>query len=335
MNLIRNWSATLPDHVIGVSWSHDGKLVAAAAVSGPIVVFDSNTGAKKFELAGHGFGTTAIAFQPNSHVLASAGQDGKLRLWDMSSGKETAKLEGGAAWVEKLAWSSNGEYLASGAGKKLRLWKPGGEMVREYPSQASTISDIVWRNNSLDLTTACYGQVNVWSPESETPKRVLEHKGSILVVAWSPDGKHVAAGCQDATVHLWIYKSGEDLEMSGYPVKVRELAWDHTSRYLATGGGPIVMIWDFSGKGPAGSEPIQLIAHAEDKSIALLTYQSAGPYLLSGGTDGTLALWHPGKVKRPLAKSNLDGVVTAANWSPSDLRIVAASEQGTVTVFST
>ncbi|HMP41901.1 MAG TPA: WD40 repeat domain-containing protein, partial [Roseiflexaceae bacterium] len=68
-------------------------------------------------------------------------------------------------------------------------------------------------------------------------KRKFEWKGSVLVLAVSLDGKYIAAGAQNASVHFWICRDGTDLEMSGYPRKVRELAWDSSSSYLATGGG--------------------------------------------------------------------------------------------------
>ena len=38
------WQASVPDHAIGLSWSPDGKCLAAAAVSGPIVIFDAGSG---------------------------------------------------------------------------------------------------------------------------------------------------------------------------------------------------------------------------------------------------------------------------------------------------
>ena len=48
--------------------------------------------------------------------------------------------------------------------------------------------------------------------------------------------------------------------MSGYSTKVRELSWHANSRFLATGGGPAVVVWDFSGKGPAGSKPVSALS---------------------------------------------------------------------------
>ena len=35
--LSRRWKAAVEDHVIGVAWSPSGKVLAAAAVSGPIM----------------------------------------------------------------------------------------------------------------------------------------------------------------------------------------------------------------------------------------------------------------------------------------------------------
>ena len=40
--------------------------------------------------------------------------------------------------------------------------------------------------------------------------------------------------------------------MYGFPTKVLELSWNSTGRWLATGGSSSVILWDCSGKGPAG-----------------------------------------------------------------------------------
>jgi len=56
-------------------------------------------------------------------------------------------------------------------------------------------------------------------------------------LVWSPDGKWLVSGNQDPSVHLWIPEQDIELQMSGYETKVKHLAFDHTSRWLATGGG--------------------------------------------------------------------------------------------------
>src|SRR5262249_29797824 len=106
--LRRAWAAAVPDHCIALAWSPDSKFLAAAAVSGPIVVFDATTGKPRFELPGHGFGTAALDWQPGGSLLASAGQDGTAKLWGTATGSLASTLAGGAGWVERVAWSPDG-----------------------------------------------------------------------------------------------------------------------------------------------------------------------------------------------------------------------------------
>src|SRR5262249_58544768 len=127
------WQASVPDHTIGVAWSPDASHLAAAAVSGPIVIFDANSGKPVHQLKGHGFGTAALAWQPTGNLLASVGQDSKVRVWDTNTGQEVKALDAGSTWAEKVSWHPSGQYLATAAGKKAKVWTSSGELVRELP----------------------------------------------------------------------------------------------------------------------------------------------------------------------------------------------------------
>jgi WD40 repeat protein len=324
------WRASIGDHIIGLSWSADGKLLAAAAVGGAVHVFDSASGKVLHELPGHGFGTTAVAFQPTGSLLASAGQDGHARLW--KDGVEFAALPGGSAWVEVLAWNADGSILATGAGKKVRLWDTTGKQLAELPPQPSTVYDLAWRPGTNHLTVAAFGGVTLWG--SATQLRAFQWKGSPLVARWSPDGKMLAHGNQDATVHFWYADTGKDLQMYGYANKVKELAWDFTSRYLATGGGSLVCVWDCGGKGPEGSKPLMLEGHAADSPLAAVAYQHKGYLLASAGRDGKVLLWQPGNRKGPLVGSDqFEAEATALAWAADDRSLAAGSGRGDVVVY--
>jgi WD40 repeat protein len=332
VSLQSRWQAHVGDHVIALAWSPDGETLAAATVGGPITLCDGQSGRIRYVLPGHGFGTSALSWCPQGTLLASAGQDGQVRVWNAHNGTLYRTLDGGAAWVERVAWSPSGTLLASAAGRKVRLWNTACQLVREYGNHPSTVADIQWKPGTLDLASAAYGELTLWNPDKAEPFRVCKWKGSMLVLAWSPDGKYIATGDQDSTVHFWIVKTGEDLMMSGYPVKVRELAWDCTSRYLATGGGSVPCVWDMSGKGPAGTKPLQLEGH-EDK-VTALAFQHSGPLLASAGADGLLFLWQPGKHTRPLGRAEFRSAITQVAWSADDQRLAVGTEGGGIGLLS-
>ncbi len=332
------WQGSVPDHAINLSWSPDGSRLAVAAVSGPITVFDANTGVVVHQLKGHGFGTSAIAWQPTGMLLASVGQDNKVRIWDTTTGQEARSLDAGASWAEKVVWHPSGQWLATAAGKKAKVWTAAGELVRELPPQAGTVMDIKWRPGTNHLSVLAYGAATTYDPLTcADPVKVLAWKGSPLVMAWSPDGKILAHGNQDATVHFWYYDTSRDLQMWGYRTKVRELTWDSSSRYLATGGGPVVCIWDCQAgpNGPEGSKPRMLEGHGPETNISALAYQSSGSLIASAGLDGMVILWQP--VNRRGAQVGgfrfEGGEASALAWSADDKSLAAGSGTGTVAVF--
>jgi WD40 repeat protein len=335
------WQTPVPDHVIGVSWAPDAARVAAAAVSGPIAVFDAHTGKPLHQFAGHGFGTAEIAWQPTGALLASVGQDSKVRLWDTAAGREVAALDAGAPWAEKVLWHPSGQSFAVAAGKKVRVFRltaGGGELARELPPQAGTVMDLKWRPGTDHLTLLAYGAATTYDPfHSADPVKVLAWKGSPLAMAWSPDGAILAHGNQDQTVHFWYYDAARDLQMYGYRTKVRELAWDFTSRYLATGGSPVVCIWDCQAgpNGPESTKPVMLEGHDEKSSITALAYQARGFLLASAGRDGKVFLWQPTSRRGAQAGEFkfAEGEASALAWSPDDKSLVAGSGSGAVAVL--
>lgn len=330
------WQTNIGDHVIALAWSPpSGRLLAAAAVSGEILLCNTKNGEPLHRLSGHLFGTTALAWRPDGEVLASSGQDGKVRLWNAQSGAEIACLAGGAAWVEHVVWCSAQDgkrppWLASAAGKVLRFWDSNGTLLQEHSEHTSTIHDIAWHRKSNQLAIVPYGGIILLDPDAGAARK-YSWKGASLTVAWSPDGKYVATGDQDSTVHFWFAQSGTDLQMWGYPAKVRQLSWDASSRYLATGGSPAVVVWDCSGKGPEGTKPLMLEAHAEN--LSALAFQHKGLTLASAGNDGLLCLWAVGKAKKPLASINFDSPIARIAWSFDDRWLAVGTDSGKVEIF--
>lgn len=326
VQLTARWGARITGHVVEAAWSGPGDAVAALSIEGELSVLERGSGAVRFTRTAHAAGGASVSWHPSQSLIATGGQDGRVTVWDATSGEVRHTLEAGAAWVERVAWSPSGAMLAAAAGRGVRIWSTEGVLLREYPTHRATVTDLRWQPGRDRLCTTSYGGLTLLDPALPAPERQYSWQGSSLVARWSPDGKYIATGDQDSTVHFWMTKSGKDLMMSGYQFKVRELAWDHASRYLATGGSDEVAVWDCSGSGPSGSKPIILPGH--DTRVSAVDFQRAGPRLASGGDEGRVVVWHPGHKRALVGATALNAGVAVLSWAPDDRDLLAGCENG-------
>lgn len=138
-------------------------------------------------------------------------------------------------------------------------------------------------------------------------------------------------------MHIWRTRDGNELEMAGYPDKVTRLTFDPTGRWLANNGAPDITVWDFTGKGPAGTKPRLLRGH--DTVTDLAWQPAATATLASADRDATLALWQPargvpGKPQHPTRQTQLDTPATAVQWLNTQ-RLLVATRGGTIAVLDT
>ena len=324
------WSYRFDDYVSATSWAPDGSRLAAGSLAGPSVLLDATTGEVVASLSDHEMGVLAAGWSASGDHLAVGGQDGRLRLYS-SGGAQVAALAFDE-WVGALEWCPTGEQVAVAAGRTVAVVEPDGTIVETYPDQFSTVTSLAWSTDGSRLGVGCYGGVEWFEPGSgPLPTRRFEWKGSVLSLAMAPSGKWLVSGNQDNSVHLWRLWSGDDLQMSGYPAKVEHLAWDATSRWLAVGSLGELTIWDFSGKGPAGTRPKQLDAH--ERHISAVAYQHAGTLLASGAADATVALWDPTRSKTPVTRFEVTGGVSTIGWSPDDRAMAVGTAGGEVAVI--
>jgi WD40 repeat protein len=125
-------------------------------------------------------------------------------------------------------------------------------------------------------------------------------------------------------------ESDVELQMSGYEGKVRDLSFDAGSRWLATSGSQDACLWDCSGAGPEGREPVMLHHEAPVCGVA---FQRTHGLLATAAQDGSLALWSPER-KQPLrATVRMPAAATRIAWSPDDRLLAIGSEKGLIYVL--
>ena len=263
MNFSKHWAAVLDDYVIDLAWSPGGTLLAAASAAGGITIFDATSGTVKHTLPGHTDGTNCLAWSPTGTSLATGGQDRYVRLWNSSHWQADVLVKFPNAWIEHLAWqppepTEAPVTLFVTAGKKLVALKPNGTMAHEFPDAPKTLSALAWRPDGAAVASACFGQVVIWDAAKFTAQKELSYGNAILALTWSPDCRWLVAGCHDNAVHLWAPAEDLELHMSGYETKLKELSFSRDSQWLATGGGRDACVWDCTGNGPEGREPLLL-----------------------------------------------------------------------------
>jgi WD40 repeat protein len=331
------WHGKLDDFNTSVAWSPDGTRLAAASVSGQVAIYDSAQGKALhlFEQA-HADGCDALAWRPDGKALATAGRDGRWKLWDVADGKTLTGHEAGAPWAEHLAWSAKpigerGHLLALGAGNTATLWteegKPSGAAIK-FPK---TISDVAWIIGGATLAIATSTAVSLRKDDG-SEERAFPSRDPILGMAFSPSGKWLMTGNQDCSVHVWNTDNSAEMHMRGFAAKVRQLAWHRGSRWLATGGGQTISVWDCSGKGPEGRTPMLLEWHPDQ--LSALQYQPEGDWLASGSRDGSIAIWQPTQRQNMISRAKIASGVTRVAWSPDGRLLAATGEGGEVQVLA-
>jgi WD40 repeat protein len=221
--------------------------------------------------------------------------------------------------------------LAVAAGRQCTFWNEMGEPSGEPLKLQKTVADLAWIMGGTTLALATSTEVVVHDP-ADHDERVFTAKDPILAMAFSPSGKWLMTGNQDATIHVWNTDSKAEMHMRGFPAKVRQLAWHRHSRWLATGGGPVIAVWDCSGKGPEGRMPLLLEWHTE--AVNALHYQPEGDWLASGARDGGIAVWTPTQRQNQVARAKISSGVTHLAWSPDGKLLAATGEEGEVQVLA-
>lgn len=324
------WRGDAADYATCLSVSADGAHVAVGNGAGGLSVLDGTSGALRFGREMHAGGVQSIDL--SGELGVSGGNDGKARIFDVTSGAERAAIDGEPrAWVDHVAFAPDGKVVAVASGKILRFVDRAGALLHRIEAAPSTITGLVWNKKSSELAIAAYGGLRTFRPSTGARAKNLAWKGSLISVVWSADEKIVACGTQDCAVHFWRVQGGNDSEMSGYPGKPKALAFDASSTMLATGGDSTCVVWSFTGKGPEGSKPVQLMGHG--KPITQLVFHPKKGLLASGSQDGSIFVWEPKKSNKPVAFASMPSEVTGLRWRGATNDLVACDAEGGIACF--
>jgi WD40 repeat protein len=236
--------------VQSISFTNDGKLLAACSEDGTIYVWNTNTN----ELQNKSdpqkvYPISCIDISPDNTLLASGGL-GPTRIWKISDGSLLKTLMGHRGIVNTIAFSPGGELLATGsADHTIFLWKiADGRHIRTLEEHSGEVRSVIFSPNGNLLASVGQNDKNVclWRVKDGTLFKVLEAAQEIDGgIAFSPDGKELVGTPWGDDIYVWEVQNGRLLRMlSGYVGHLRPIAYSPDGSIITSCSNDRIYMWN-------------------------------------------------------------------------------------------
>ena len=284
--------------VWSVSFSPDGKTLAAADDDGSVELWDTETGKELTVLPGQDAFIWSVAWSRDGRTLAAAGGhrrndgewEGRTQLWDAVTGQILVTLAGHAKRVNGAVFSPDGKTVATcGDDGTTRLWDAatGRELVKNQ-NRASWVRCLAISPNGKTLANGDGGSVALWDGTTGRELRRLDAQvGAVWSVAFSPDGTKLAAGGQNGKAAVWDAETGKRIALfEGHTSEVHAVAFSRDGRLLATGSADrSVKLWD------ANSGEALATIKGHFGQIWSVAFSRDGKQLATCSDDFTAKIW--------------------------------------------
>jgi transcriptional regulator with XRE-family HTH domain len=112
------------DFCVPVTFSPDGRCLAAGTHSGEVCVWQLADRTRTVSAQGHQGAVHGIDWASDGRLLATGAVDGMVKLWDPQTGQLLATLKGHTGLVRDVYFSGDGSLLASGSlDATVKLWE--------------------------------------------------------------------------------------------------------------------------------------------------------------------------------------------------------------------
>ena len=256
--------------------------------------------------------------------IVSGGDDGKVVALDAKGEVSVLATDAKRRWIDNVALHPDGA-VAWSAGKTafVRSGK-GDEKSFDAPS---TVGGLAFAPKGLRVAVAHYNGVTLWFPNMAGAPEFLPWAGSHLAVTFSPDNRFLVTAMHEPALHGWRLADNRHMRMTGYPGRVRSIAWSAGGKALATSGADMVIMWPFASKdGPMGKEPTML-APLKSRVTAVACHPDQA-ILASGYEDGTVLMVRLSDGAEILVHKNGGAAIAGLAWNARGTLLAFAAEDG-------
>jgi WD40 repeat protein len=260
----------------------------------------------------------------NGKRLVTGGDDGKVVSIDADGAVTVLATDAKRRWIDNVALHPDGAFAWS-AGKTAFVRRAEDqEKSLEVPS---TVGGLAFAPKGLRLAIAHYNGVTLWFPNMAGTPEFLPWAGSHLAVTFSPDNKFLVTAMHEPALHGWRLADNRHMRMTGYPGRVRSIAWSAGGKALATSGADMVILWPFASKdGPMGKEPAML-APLKSRVTAVACHPDQA-ILVAGYEDGTVLMVRMADGAEILVHKNGGAPIAGLAWNAEGTLLAFAAEDG-------
>ena len=256
--------------------------------------------------------------------IVTGGDDGKVVSLDAKGEVTVLATDAKRRWIDNVALHPEGA-LAWSAGKT--AFVRSGKDQEKSLDVPSTVGGLAFAPKGLRLAVAHYNGVTLWFPNMAGQPEFLPWAGSHLAVTFSPDNKFLVTAMHEPALHGWRLADNRHMRMTGYPGRVRSIAWSAGGKALATSGADMVIMWPFASKdGPMGKEPAML-APLKSRVTAVACHPDQA-IVVSGYEDGTVLMVRMADGAEILVHKNGGAAIAGLAWNAKGTLLAFAAEDG-------
>jgi WD40 repeat protein len=242
-----------PSPATGVSADGAGRFVLTGSADGSTRLFDVASGLPKqhWQLAGT---VAAVALSADGKVAAAASER-TVVLWESETGKETLQVEGHEGAVLSVALSSDGSRLLTGsADRTARIWDTKSGKQLALATAGGAVSALALTSDGATFATATASGVRLWSTDHATEGKHLPFDGEPTALAFAKDGKRLAVGLVDGSVHLYDTTTGTQVSrFSGQKDRITGVGLTADGKKLiAASKDDTLRMWNVEGGADSG-----------------------------------------------------------------------------------
>jgi WD40 repeat protein len=316
-----------------MTFTFDAYVTAALFDSSTRAIFALGDGTVRFEdgtsVDAHPGGSVQCAcIHPSGAGVVTGGDDGRV-VWSRPSGTELiGEIKG--RWIDAVASSAASGMIAFAAGKELQVRDVADPAFARVFKHEASVSDIAFEpKGGKRLATATYGGVALWYARvAEQKPQMLKWAGSHVGLVWSPDSKFIVSSMQEGQLHGWRLSDVKNMQMGGYPAKVKSMTFLFNGMIMATSGSNGAVVWPFGGaNGPMGKQASE-VAYDENGMTTRVAALPARSLLAVGRDDGRIGVMNLQENRMEKVREITGSPISALALSADGGRVAWGDEDG-------